>query len=843
MVSFAFIFKLFRKDLLALYVGCSMAGVTFSACADEVIFNTDILDINDRKNIDLTQFSRGGYIMPGEYIMTIHVNELELSEQTVVFHTVNNQAGVTEACLSPEIVQQLGLNPDAQKKIIWASAEQCLVIGALPGMVVRGDLAASALYISVPQAYLEYAVEGWDPSSRWDNGIPGLLMDYTVNTQTQRQQQGTHSNQISSNGTAGANAGPWRLRADWQSQLNGNNGSTSKSWDWNRYYAYRAVPTLGAKLLLGQTFLDSNIFDSFRFTGASLMTDDAMLPPNLRGYAPEVVGVARTNAKVTISQEGRILYESYVAPGPFRIQDINSAVSGQMHVRVEEADGHVQEFNMDTASIPYLTRPGSVRYKIAAGAPSNWQQKSSGTQFVAGEFSWGVSNGWSLYGGSVAGGDYNSLAIGFGRDLMALGAISFDATHSRAALPNEKSPLSGQSYRLSYSKRFDDYNSQVTFAGYRFSERDFMTMNEYVDAKSTGTRSHSSKEMYTLTFNKQFVDMGISAYLNYTHQTYWDRPENNNYNLTLSRYFDVGRLKNVSMSLTGYRNKYNGIQDDGLNLSLSIPWGQNGSVSYNSMVTRNDINHQLSYADRVNEQDTYQLGTGISRSGSNTSGYYSHQGSQAQVNGYASYSDGAYSAAGVSLQGGVTATLEGAALHRSSGMGGTRVMIDTDGAANVPVRGYGVTSKTNHFGKAVVTDVSNYYRNKISIDLNALPDNVEATRSVVQATLTEGAIGYRRFDVVSGEKAMAVIRLADGSMPPFGASVLNNKIKEVGIVGESGSVYLSGIKAGEQMEVHWEGRAQCVLRMPATLPPQIQTDLLLPCHQVESDQSPVMAMQ
>ncbi|VTR52018.1 Outer membrane usher protein papC precursor [Serratia fonticola] len=41
-------------------------------------------------------------------------------------------------------------------------------------------------------------------------------------------------------------------------------------------------------------------------------------------------------------------------------------------------------------------------------------------------------------------------------------------------------------------------------------------------------------------------------------------------------------------------------------------------------------------------------------------------------------------------------------------------------------------------------------------------------KSVVQATLTEGAIGYRRFDVIAGEKAMAVIRLADGTMPPFG---------------------------------------------------------------------------
>lgn len=75
------------------------------------------------------------------------------------------------------------------------------------------------------------------------------------------------------------------------------------------------------------------------------------------------------------------------------------------------------------------------------------------------------------------------------------------------------------------------------------------------------------------------------------------------------------------------------------------------------------------------------------------------------------------------------------------------------------------------FGKAVVADINNYYRNQAYIDLNNLPEDAEATQSVVQATLTEGAIGYRKFKVISGQKAMAVLRLRDGSYPPFGAEV------------------------------------------------------------------------
>ncbi len=41
--------------------------------ADDSI-NTNVLDINDRKNIDLSQFTRS-YIMPGVYTMVVHVNK------------------------------------------------------------------------------------------------------------------------------------------------------------------------------------------------------------------------------------------------------------------------------------------------------------------------------------------------------------------------------------------------------------------------------------------------------------------------------------------------------------------------------------------------------------------------------------------------------------------------------------------------------------------------------------------------------------------------------------------------------------------------------------------------
>lgn len=812
--------------LLAL---CAMRN----ARAEETVqFNTEVLDVKERANIDLSQFSQAGYLMPGKYQMTLRVNKFEIPDQQIEFLAPENDPKGSQACLTPEMVKQFGLKDATLKAATWWHDNQCLNVSSLQGMTVKPDLGSGSLYINMPQAYLDYSSEDWDPPSRWEDGIPGILFDYNMNAMNTNQNDGGHNRTISGNGTTGANVGPWRLRADWQAQYNkssGTNGSTQKNWDWSRYYAYRAITSLGAKMVLGETSLDSSMFDSFSFTGASLATDDNQLPPNLRGYAPEVVGVAKTNAKVTVSQQGRVIYETTVASGPFRIQDLNSAVSGKMDVKVEEQDGSVQTFQVDTASIPYLTRPGLVRYKFASGKPMNDIHHTQGPEFGTGEFSWGINNGWSLYGGGLFAGDYNALSVGIGRDLLALGAISFDITQSQAKLPDEGT-LSGKSFRVSYSQRFDEYDSQVTFAGYRFSERNFMSMSQYLDRRySENTNNGNDKELYTITFNKQFRQLNSSAYLNYSHQTYWDREASDTWNLSLSSAFDVGQFKNVSVSISAYRSMYDGTKDDGVYLSLSLPWGDGGTISYNSQYSDGGATRTAGYYSRIDENNNYRINAGTSSDGRGTAnGYYTHDGSMGSITANASYTGSEYNAYGLSMQGGLTATAQGAALHRTTMPGGTRMLVDTDGVSDVPVHGMGGTVRTNYFGKAVVSDISSYYRSTVDVDLDKLPDNVDATRSVVQGTLTEGAIGYRKFGILAGEKAMVVVRLADGSSPPFGAEIRNKEGTPTGIIGDSGSAWLAGIRPNEKMDVYWSDGVQCRIDLPSPLP-KANKSLLLPC--------------
>lgn len=839
-------YKKFRLSTLATLVGVLLAISPENGYAEAPVqFNTRFLDVKDGAELDLKRFSRKGYIMPGKYTLQVIVNDNQIAQEKVItYFTNNDDPDNSYPCLTPELVQLLGLKPELTENFVWTNSGQCLKAGQPEGMTTQTDLSKSTLNIIIPQAWLEYADKEWDPPARWDEGIPGLLFDYNVNSQWRHPEHDDGDEyDLSANGTLGANLGAWRLRGDWQANYRHENegeesfGSASEqNWDWSRYYAFRAIPQLQAQLTLGEGTLESDIFDGFNYIGGSLITDDQMLPPNLRGYAPDISGVARTNAKVTVTQRGRVIYESQVPAGPFRIQDINETVSGDLHVKIEEQNGQVQEYDVSTASLPFLTRPGQIRYKLAAGRPQDWDHNMEGDMFTAAEASWGIANGWSLYSGIIGEQDYQALALGLGRDLALLGALSLDVTHSRASLPEGSAygegTIQGNSFRISYAKDFDDLNSRLTFAGYRFSEENYLTMDEFLDTQSDEDdrqRTGHDKEMYTLTYSQNFAAINVNAYINYTHRAYWNQSDQDSYNLTLSHYFDLGDIRGISLSVNGFRNEYDNKRDDGAWVSLSIPWGSSRTLSYNGSFSDDNDTHQVGYYERLDDQNNYQINVGRADNNMTLDGYYRHQASYADMDVSANYQEGDYLSGGLTVQGGATLTAQGGGLHRIGVNGGSRLLVDIGDEANVPIVGNGTPVYTNSFGDAVISDVNDYYRNQVKIDINQLPEDTEAIHSMVQATLTEGAIGYRRMEVLSGKKAMASIRLRNGGTPPFGAEIYNSQQQQLGIVGDDGSVWLIGINPGERLQVSWDGKAQCEIVLPDPLPKELFSGLLLPC--------------
>ncbi|GAB1437307.1 outer membrane usher protein [Providencia sp.] len=810
--------------------------ISINVNASEIEFDSDLLDIDQRKNINLSLFSTPGKLVPGKYNFNVYINGASLGEKEVFYYASSDSD--SSICITNELVDAFGLKSEYYDNLTWWHDDQCLDLNSLSGIKTQTDLGRFELHISIPQAYVEYLSDNWDPPALWEDGIAGFLFDYNVNAQASQQKKPSKNTIYNTygNGTTGANLGAWRFRADWQTYINKMQGQNSqRNFEWARYYAFRIIKSLNAKLTLGETYSYSDIFETFRFTGASLITDENMLPPSFRGYAPEITGIAKSNATVIVSKNGYVIYQTQVSAGPFRIQNLNDSISGELDVTVEEQDGGTQSFTVSTATIPHLTRQGQIRYKFSGGKPSDYQHNINNNPFISSEFSWGISNNWSFYGGGEVTDNYHSIAMGIGRNLMRFGAISFDTTYANTQL-NNKSGINSKRqqsflYRLNYTKHFDDYDSQLSLSSYRYADADFMSMAEYFDSIGRNTNSFGNKEMYSVSYFQQFTKLGLGSSLNFNRTTYWNRAATERYSLSFSKYFNLNNIKNLSLNLMAFRSVNESMNDDGVYLSLSIPWGNGDSVSLSSNMNKDSTSNQVSYNGRIDQQTNYTISTGWEREGNTLGGSYQYSGSYGTFDSNVTYEHNRYHSAGLGLSGGLTITQEGMSLHRISQAGGTRMFISTSGVADISLEGLGAPVYTNIFGHAVISDVSSYYRSQIHVNVNKLPEKASLNRSTTQGTLTEGAIGYRQFDVMSGSNAMAVVRFADNQFPPLGSTVKNSLNQQVGIIADDGNVYLIGLKANDVLVVEWDKGGTCKIQLPEILPDEdsLLTNWLLPC--------------
>ncbi|EMH1505158.1 fimbria/pilus outer membrane usher protein [Proteus mirabilis] len=824
---------IFELNQLRQVVLLTMSMSVFSAYATE--FNIDVLDAEDIQNIDMSQFSIAGYVPPGDYVLTVFVNGQRLGAPRDI--TVLEQKTQTQAiCIPADLLDSIGLKESVKPKVTVYPNSQCLDLSVLKGMQTVIDLPTLSLKITIPQLWMEYRDPYWTPPALWEEGINGAFLDYSANVSITEEKEGDKRTYLSTNGTAGINLGVWRFRGDYsaiyQKKRGGRQSQEIHDFDFSRLYGFTSLKKLASILTIGENYFYSDVFESWQYSGISLESDDRMLPPKLVGYAPEITGVADTNATVIVRSQNRVLLETTVPPGPFRIQTLDSGVRGILDITIREENGEEKKFSISTASLPYLTRPGRLIYKLVMGKTRYDGHHLTGKPVFSGEFSYGLSNAWSLYGGTQFNSDYQATAIGIGRDLFSFGALSLDITQSFARFTDKK--IKGRSYRLNYAKSFDALRTDITFAGYRFAARDYRTLTQFMDQRRTGYDIRSPKENYQIYINKYFDNFNIS--LNYQYSTYWQDKPQTQYGLYASTNISIPMLsqQNANISLSATRTERDsGYQDDAINLYLTIPLYKGHSISFSESYSRigksNQYSHRASYSG-YSDRDNYSLNVGYSHgeeidSQSSISGYYSRDFSQANLSANASYVPQQYRSVGASINSGITATTQGIALHRSAN-GDTRLMIETPGVGDVPLDS-GVI-KTNYFGLAVIPNVNSYRKSTVSINTSQLPENIETLESTTDITLTKGAIGYRSLSVMKGEKLFAIISLNDGKKPPFGASVRNADNRELGIVGEDGVTWLVGISSKEKLSVYWAGKKQCELSLPEDLASPTSM-LLLPC--------------
>lgn len=788
-------------------------------------FNINAIDKDLRSGIDLSRFKDETSVTPGRYFVSVSINDIPLTNGwQLTWKEVNDTAQV---CIPSELADTFGLQDKLRQKL--PVNEGCVDFSTLPDITFTFEQATQTLKVTVPQAWLQYRSTDWMPPSTWDNGVAGVLLDYNLFASHYQPNSGSSTDNANAYGTAGANLGAWRLRSDFQYNQTHTDGGSEHDGRFSRVYMFRPLPALGAKLTLGETDFQSAIFDAFTYIGASLISDERMLPWSLRGYAPQISGIAQTNATVTVSLSDRVIYQAKVPPGPFVIQDLNQSVQGTLDVKITEEDGRVSTFQVSAASVPFLTRKGQIRYKLAAGkAREDASHSVEDSAFMSGEFSWGVLSQTSLYGGTLADGDrYRSVAAGIGQNLDILGAISFDVTQATSQLPDQRSQT-GYSYRFNYSKRFDTTGSQLTLASYRYSDPQFLSYARFLEREDDDNQTE--KQTLSVTASQYIPALSLNVYLSMLRQTWWDDSPSTTGSITAGYNFDLGRWKNLGVTVSLSKTHYEDQKDDNqFYLSLSVPLDNDHRLTYD-LRNSDNLSQNVSWYDTSDRDNTWGVSAGTESektdAGAQFSGNYQHYSSLGDLNVSGSYKANEYNSLSASWNGSVTGTAKGVALHRRSYGNEPRVMVSTDGIGNIPLNMS--RDETNAFGIGVLPSFSSYSPSNVQVNMNNLPDGIDVDNRVTTSTWTEGAIGYRQIATRAGSDVVGVLRTASG-VPPLGAQVLLQESgQEVGIVADEGHIWLGAVKPEQQFLVTWGDNNQCRFSLPSHL--ENSKQLMLPCR-------------
>ena len=315
-----------------------------------------------------------------------------------------------------------------------------------------------------------------------------------------------------------------------------------------------------------------------------------MLPDSLRGYAPVVRGIARTNAEVVVRQNGYIVYDSYVPPGPFEINDLYPTGSGgDLTVTIKEANGSEQNMIVPYASVPLMQREKHMKYSVTGGQYRSYDNSVKRTEFIQGTMIYGLPYNLTAYAGMQGADNYSSMALGMGVNLGRMGAFSADITQSDA-IPDGQVRVKGQSWRARYSKSFSDTGTYFALAGYRYSTGGFRTLNEvmdsYRDAPST-TIPDRRRNRAELSVSQQLWQGAGTLSVNAVRENYWGssgttRSYNFSYNNSwkaISYSLNYTHNSNVLTGAGGLK----GQRESLFSLNVSVPlniWIRNTWASY-----------------------------------------------------------------------------------------------------------------------------------------------------------------------------------------------------------------------------------------------------------------------
>lgn len=806
-----------RPSVTAVLIG--LALLAQAADAREYRFDPSMLG-EAASGADFSLFNEGVQL-PGIYTVDILLNGERVDTQDVNFALQREEGrAFLYPCLSVEQLSRYGVRTEDFPALDGTSG--CAVLSALPGATYEFRFASQQLQLSVPQIHLRSSGRGLASRELWDDGLPVFLMNYSANGSRTELSSGHQTDSSFVQLSPGINLGAWRLRnqSSWQKQ-----GAEPARWQTGHTYAERGLYALRSTFSVGDRNSSDPVFSSIPFRGVMLASDESMVPYTDRAYAPVVRGIARTQARVEVRQNGYTLYDATVAPGPFALRDLalSGASGGVLEVMVRETDGTVQTFNVPYQTPALALKEGHLNYSLLAGQYRPGERAVEESPLGQASLMYGLPYDLTVYGGIQGAQHYQAGAVGLGISLGDWGATSLDIIGSRAQLRGRDAE-DGTAWRLRYSKIVSATNTTLTVAGYRHATPGFatleQTLNSYDRDGGAGpqwlAREQAKMRSTTSVMVSQTLGQLGSTGLSYSRTDYWHQGgEDTSYGLSYGVGLPGGITATLSQSQTRTTVPSGSRGNERLTslwLSMPLPGltGSNMRASYQATTARGRESHSAGLSgnafDRRMNWDVRQSMVRETETTRSSYGRASWSGTYGQTGVSYSHSSGQRTMAG-DVSGGMVLHGEGLTLGQT--FGGSVALVSAPGAVGVPV--YGMSGvKTDFRGYALHASVMPYQENVVSLDPLGLPDDVDITQTDVRVIPTRGAVVPARFATRAGGRALMSLTRAGGSPVPFGALVnVVGAEGNAGVVGSEGEVYLTGLPASGELRVRWKD-GQCI---------------------------------
>ncbi|HAZ3797890.1 PefC/AfrB family outer membrane usher protein [Escherichia coli] len=733
----------------------------------------------------------------GTYQVDVYVNEEKKSR--VSLNISEEEENNKTLCFTNEWLKNAGVLYDAKVfEEEYNTSGNCYKLGNKLHVNVIFNHSNQSLNFLIPQAYMLSKTD----ASFWDYGVDGARLVYYGNFIKR-----SHSDiDAFGNFDFGINFDRWVL----SSNLSVSHNSYKDEITSSDITLSTAISQVQGDFLIGKSQTRSELIRDFTFYGASLKSNNSMRPWNERGYAPTINGIATTTSRITVKQNGYVIYSKIVPAGPYILNDLRPTGNGDLIVSLEDENGVVTETIYPVSTLPTLLRPGDYQYNLALGKKNDSNKIEKGLSSNSGifglaSFDYGFES-TTLNIVSLLHNQYHNIGGGFTSSLGNLGAVSVSSNVSKAKF-NDGDDKKGNAFSLKYAKNFTE-KTDLQLLTYRYKSEGYVEFSDY--NPSLINDLSSIKTRYEARLSHRFNDSFLSVM--FWRQGYWNR-EGAETGASIGGstrvYGNTSLLFNASYSNSPYLNK----PDYSLSASLSVPLSISKRKAYSNynigQSTNGGTTVNVGITDTVNDRFNYNLTSNIDskgREGISATGSYSFDKIQANLS-LSHARNKRQNTTESSLSGGVSGSViatkkSGVILSKESGS--TVGIINVQGVKGVK---FNSSMPTNDNGNTVIW-LSEYNENNIVANVDELPDNIELSTTSVSVIPTEKAIIYREFKPEKFIRYIVRVRDVHGNIIS-GGEARTEQFLSAGYVLNNGVLVMNLLAEPKRITIRYENDKTC----------------------------------